>query len=58
MNCDAEKLYDPICDYLLKISDGKELNADDDNALRDLLHQFWATTCPEENPCEPHLSFR
>lgn len=54
MNCDTEKLYEPICGYLLKISDGEKLNSGDDKALRHLLCQYWATSCPEDNPCRPN----
>ena len=55
MYCDAERYYDDMLRYLMKLSDGETLGRADDKALRCLLDQYWSVKCPEDGTaCKPN----
>jgi len=51
--CDSEGLFQPIYDFMKKLSDGELESEKDKKGLIKLLNQYWDIECPENNKCAP-----
>lgn len=49
--CEESSLFDGLCHYLQKLSDGESLSFAEDKSLRRLLDRYWDSSCPAGKPC-------
>lgn len=50
-SCEESSLFEGLCFYLQKLSDGESLSFSEDKALRKLLDLYWNSSCPEGKSC-------
>lgn len=50
MSCPAENIFEKMESHLKNLSDGVTLSKAEDRVLRNLLDEYWTTTCPIDQP--------